>query len=74
EFLQQLLRFDEVAAAYVVTGQSNYMLQVRCRNLREFSDFVVERLNKVPGMRDICSQIVMKTLKDTRHKLPLNPP
>lgn len=74
EFLQHLQQFDEVTAAYVVTGASNYMLQVRCRTLREFSDFVVEHLNKVPGMRDICSQIVMKTLKDTRHKLPLNPP
>jgi hypothetical protein len=29
-------------------------------------------LNKVPGMRDICSHIVMKTLKDSRHQLPLH--
>ncbi|WP_287876958.1 Lrp/AsnC family transcriptional regulator [Aquitalea sp.] len=71
EFLQQMQAFEEVTAAYVVTGPCNYILQLRCRNLAAFSDFIVERLNKVPGMRDICSHIVMKTLKDSRHQLPL---
>jgi len=71
EFMQQVQAFDEVTAAFVVTGPCNYILQLRCRNLSAFSDFIVEKLNKVPGMRDICSHIVMKTLKDTRDHLPL---
>lgn len=71
EFLQQIEAFEEVIAAYVVTGPCNYILQLRCRNLAAFSDFIVDKLNKVPGMRDICSHIVMKTLKDSRYQLPL---
>lgn len=41
------------------------------RQIAAFADLLVRRLNKVPGMRDICSHIVMKTLKDSRHQLPL---
>ncbi|RQO73008.1 AsnC family transcriptional regulator [Aquitalea sp. FJL05] len=71
EFLQQMEAFEEVTAAYVVTGPCNYILHVRCRSLPAFSDFIVEKLNKVPGMRDFSSFIVLKTVKDTRDRLPL---
>ena len=70
-FLQQVNAFDEVVAAYVVSGASNYVLHIRARGLPAFSSFVVEKLNKLPGMRDICSYIVMKTVKDKLGELPL---
>jgi hypothetical protein len=41
------------------------------RQIAAFADLLVRRLNKVPGMRDICSFIVLKTVKDTRDRLPL---
>ncbi|PXX40151.1 MULTISPECIES: Lrp/AsnC family transcriptional regulator [Aquitalea] len=71
EFLLQMQAFEEVTAAHVVAGPCNYILHVRCRSLPAFSDFIVDKLNKVPGMRDICSFIVLKTVKDTRDRLPL---
>ncbi|NWK79081.1 Lrp/AsnC family transcriptional regulator [Aquitalea sp. LB_tupeE] len=73
EFLQQIEAFEEVTAAFVVTGPCNYILQVRCRSLPAFSEFIVEKLNKVPGMRDFSSFIVLKIVKDTRDRLPLRP-
>ncbi|WP_293765324.1 Lrp/AsnC family transcriptional regulator [uncultured Aquitalea sp.] len=70
DFQSQVAAFPEVTAAWVVTGPCNYVLLVRTRSLAAFSAFIVDKLNKVPGMRDICSHIVMKTLKDER-RLPL---
>ncbi|WP_174874003.1 Lrp/AsnC family transcriptional regulator [Vogesella oryzae] len=72
-FLARVNDFDEVVAAYVVSGACNYVLHIRARGLNAFSTFVVEKLNKLPGMRDICSYIVMKTLKDKLGELPLTP-
>ncbi|MCD5362148.1 MULTISPECIES: Lrp/AsnC family transcriptional regulator [Chromobacterium] len=71
DFMGRIQQFEEVAAAYIVAGPSNYVLHVRCRNLAAFSGFIVERLNRLPGMRDICSYIVMRTLKDSRWQVPL---
>lgn len=70
-FQQQIAAFEEVAAAYVVTGPTNYVLHIRTRNLAAFSDFVVEKLNKVSGMRDMCSYIVMKKIKEPSGVVPL---
>ncbi|MDN0083210.1 Lrp/AsnC family transcriptional regulator [Crenobacter sp. SG2305] len=70
-FQAQIEEFDEVTAAYVVSGPTNYILHVRTHNLTAFSAFVVEKLNKIPGMRDICSYIVMKKIKDRIGLLPI---
>lgn len=71
QFLEQIAALDEIVAAYVVSGPTNYVLHVRTRNLTAFSTFVVEKLNKIPGMRDICSYIVMKKVKDRLGLLPV---
>ncbi|TAH52924.1 MAG: Lrp/AsnC family transcriptional regulator [Betaproteobacteria bacterium] len=72
KFQQRIQQFDEVTAAYVVSGACNYVLHVRTRSLAEFSRFIVEKLNKVAGVRDLCSYIVMQKIKDTMGSLPLD--
>ncbi|MDF0606409.1 Lrp/AsnC family transcriptional regulator [Neisseriaceae bacterium TC5R-5] len=71
-FMEQIKSFDEVAAAYVVAGTCNYILHIRCQSLNAFSNFIIERLNPLPTMRDICSYIVMKTIKNHLSNLPLD--
>lgn len=70
-FQAQMEEFDEVTAAYVVSGPANYILHVRTHTLTAFSDFIVEKLNKVPSMRDINSYIVLKKIKDRPGRLPI---
>ena len=71
KFQQRIQQFDEVTTAYVVSGPCNYVLHVRARSLNDFSRFIVEKLNKVAGVRDICSYIVMQKIKDACGQLPL---
>ena len=72
KFQQRIQQFDEVTAAYVVSGACNYVLIVRTRSLTEFSRFIVDKLNKVIGVRDLCSYIVMQKIKDNLGGLPLD--
>jgi Lrp/AsnC family leucine-responsive transcriptional regulator len=72
KFLEGIRQFEEVTTAYIVSGACNYILHVRTRSLGDFSSFVVNKLNKMQGMRDICSYIVMQKLKDSHARLPLD--
>lgn len=72
DFLLQIEALPEIMAAYIVTGAFNYILHIRTQNFTHFSDFVVEKLNKIVGMRDIRSHIVMKKMKDTKQLLSLD--
>ncbi|AZY47872.1 Lrp/AsnC family transcriptional regulator [Bordetella avium] len=62
-FVACLAQWPEVHEASIVTGASNYVLQVRTSDLAAFSNFVVDKLNRVHGVREICSHIVMRKVK-----------
>ncbi len=64
-FSKALLDWPEVVASYIITGDANYLLRVRARNLKHYSNFVLERLYKATGVLDIRSNIVLQTIKES---------
>lgn len=63
-FVERVQGWPEVVSAYIVTGHSNYVLRVQARNLKQFSDFIVNRLNRANGVTDIRSEIILQTIKE----------
>ncbi|MBO4119672.1 Lrp/AsnC family transcriptional regulator [Cupriavidus gilardii] len=66
--------WPEVLSAYVITGDSNYILRVQARNLKHYSDFIVNRLYRTPGVMDIRSNIVLQRIKSEGSPLALVQP
>ncbi len=64
-FTEALRDWPEVVGSYIITGEANYLLRVRARNLKHYSTFVLEKLYKTAGVLDIRSNIVLETIKDT---------
>ncbi|MEC5159376.1 Lrp/AsnC family transcriptional regulator, leucine-responsive regulatory protein [Janthinobacterium sp. CG_23.3] len=64
QFAAALQHLDEVIGSYVVTGEANYLLRVRTRNLKHYSDFVLEKIYKIPGVLDIRSYMVLQTMRE----------
>ena len=64
-FTVALRSWPEVVGTYIVTGDANYLLRVRARNLKHYSGFVLEKLYKASGVQDIRSNIVLQVIKDT---------
>ncbi|HTD05929.1 Lrp/AsnC family transcriptional regulator [Undibacterium sp.] len=69
-FSQALQNWPEVVGSYIITGDANYLLRVRARNLKHYSAFVLERLYKTTGVLDIRSNIVLQVIKDTNDIAP----
>ena len=68
-FMQALQNYPEVVGSYIITGDANYLLRVKARNLKHYSAFVLEKLYKIPGVQDIRSNIVLQAIKET-YELP----
>ncbi|WP_338619248.1 Lrp/AsnC family transcriptional regulator [Pigmentiphaga sp. CHJ604] len=62
-FVAAIKDWPEVLSARIVTGGANYMLVVRARDVSHYSDFIVNRLYRAPGVRDIESNIVLGYIK-----------
>lgn len=69
-FSKAILSWPEVVGTYIITGDANYLLRVRARNLKHYSSFILERLYKTTGVLDIRSNIVLQTLKDSTDIAP----
>lgn len=57
--LEQIKMFEEVINAYIVTGESNYILYIMTEDLKSFSNLVINKLNKVKGIISINSKIIL---------------
>lgn len=73
QFVLALAGWEEVVASFVITGEANYMLRVRARNLKHYSDFVMDKLYKVPGVLDIRSHMVLRNLGESHVLTPALP-
>ncbi|WP_136415235.1 Lrp/AsnC family transcriptional regulator [Herbaspirillum sp. ST 5-3] len=65
-FSAALKGWPEVIGAHIITGDANYLLRVRARNLKHYSAFILEKLYKTEGVLDIRSNVVLETIVDTQ--------
>jgi DNA-binding Lrp family transcriptional regulator len=64
-FVEFLNRRDEVRAAHSVSGDADYVLEIWVRDLDAFATFMHEQLLPHPQVRQVRSEIVLKSMKDS---------
>lgn len=69
-FRQAVLQLPEVISAFLVSGESDFLLQVVVPDLRGYDRFLTGHLLKIPGVSDIRSNFAIHTVK-TPGPLPL---
>lgn len=63
-FTRFLSNHPQVHAAFSVSGDADYVLDIRVRDLDAFADFIHQDLLPHPQVAQVRSEIVLKTLKD----------
>jgi Lrp/AsnC family transcriptional regulator, leucine-responsive regulatory protein len=67
ELLSEGLRaVPEVAACWIVTGEHDFLLDVRARDMGSFSDALLNRVQKVPGVVATVSTFVLADIQPSR--------
>jgi Lrp/AsnC family leucine-responsive transcriptional regulator len=70
-FYQEIRAIPEVMSCYIVSGGYDAMLHVAAADSRAYSEIVFNRLRRIPGVKDVRSSFVMRTIKESP-SLPLN--
>lgn len=53
-----------VIACYIVSGSAYALLHVAAPDIRAYSEFVLDRLRTIPGVKDLNSNFVMRIVKE----------
>jgi DNA-binding Lrp family transcriptional regulator len=69
-FERAIAEMPEVLECFSVSGEADYVLRVVAPDLASFSEFMMKRLLRLPGVINVKSNIALKRIKQT-HVLPL---
>ncbi|WP_142850016.1 Lrp/AsnC family transcriptional regulator [Telmatospirillum sp. J64-1] len=64
-FTEAIRDIPEILECHAVTGEADYLLRVAAPDLKSFSDFLLHRLMRVPGVTNVRSTIALEELKRT---------
>lgn len=70
DFARFVTSHPQIRAAFSVSGDADYILDVRVRDLESFADFVHLHLLPHPQVSHVRSEIVLMTLKDEQGVAP----
>lgn len=65
EFISAVKRMPEVTECLLVTGNLDYILKARARDVEELKDFVLAKLKKIPCVSDTTTMLILETIKQT---------
>ncbi len=65
KFLKNLLELEEVLELFHTSGSHDFMAKVRFTNIKQYRDFLVERVAPIENIADIDSRIVLDEIKYT---------
>ncbi|WP_349038750.1 Lrp/AsnC family transcriptional regulator [Pseudotabrizicola sp. 4114] len=71
DFARFLTRYPQIRSAFSVSGDADYILDIRVRDLDEFAEFLHRQLLPNPHVSQVRSEIVLRTLKDEGGVLPV---
>jgi len=62
-FQKEMATCPEVMECYLMTGDSDYLLRVVVADMQGLELFIVSRLSRIPGVRNIRSGFALKQVK-----------
>jgi Lrp/AsnC family leucine-responsive transcriptional regulator len=70
DFRRLASQFPEVLECHLVSGNFDYLIKARVRNMKEYRDLLGEKILSLPGVNGSRSYVVMEEVKESM-KLPL---
>jgi Lrp/AsnC family leucine-responsive transcriptional regulator len=65
QFVQRMAEIPEIVSCYIVSGGYDAILHVAAKDSASYSDIVFDKLRRIPGVKDVRSSFVMRTIKES---------
>ena len=64
-FVRKIQRIPEVTECYNTSGSYDYLLKVRAHDMKQYQEFVLNKLGEIESLASIESTFVMSEIKQT---------
>ncbi|MCP5371483.1 MAG: Lrp/AsnC family transcriptional regulator [Hyphomicrobiales bacterium] len=70
-FRDAVAALPEVVACYIMAGEMDFLLRIMVADLDAYGRFALDRLMKIPGIKDVRSSFVLEVVKSAP-EIPLS--
>ncbi len=71
KFQQEINKIPEIMECYQVTGNADYFLIAKVKDMRDFQNLIAHRLSKVEEIGQMRTMVILSKIKDSK-LLPLD--
>jgi Lrp/AsnC family leucine-responsive transcriptional regulator len=72
DFRREAMKLPELLECHLVSGNFDYLLKARVRDMQEYRNLLGEKILALPGVSDSRSYVVMEEVKESTY-IPLQP-
>lgn len=62
-FTRTIRDIPQVAECYNISGEYDYLLKIRARNMKEYNEFIIDTLGTIDAIGSVQSSFVMNEIK-----------
>jgi len=62
-FEKAVVSYPQIVSCFSIGGGADFLLQVACKNLDDYADFSMTQLRRLPGIKAMTSNFVLKDIK-----------
>jgi Lrp/AsnC family leucine-responsive transcriptional regulator len=62
-FRKVVLRLPQVVSCHAISGEADFLLEIAVADLNHYSEFVLKRLRRIPGVKSLHSSFALETMK-----------
>lgn len=66
KFLDAVRREERIVECHAMSGSYDYLLKIMAHTVDEFSDLMMHRILRYPGVKDVSSALVLDEVKNSR--------
>ena len=63
QFASEVMQLDQVVACYSIAGDADFLLQVVAKDLDSYSDFAMNEIRRLPGIKEMQTSMMLKEIK-----------
>jgi Lrp/AsnC family leucine-responsive transcriptional regulator len=65
EFVERIAEIPEIVSCHIVSGSYDAILYVAAADSAAYSEIVFDKLRRIPGVKDVRSSFIMRTIKES---------
>jgi Lrp/AsnC family leucine-responsive transcriptional regulator len=62
-FRRVVMKLPQVVSCHAISGEADFLLEIVIADLNDYSEFVLKRLRRIPGIKDLHSSFALETVK-----------